>query len=360
MREIMPSTPPTNTTILARTGVLAASLVALTLALTGCDLSSASTSAPARAGSTGVISAANSATQDYNNANAAGCPRGVPLYLRAITKDQSYTGAYVALGDCYAGLGYFTDAIAQYNRAIALDPTQYGLYIKRAASDYSKGNGGGAIADLKAALQSAPVQAPTYASIASAFDGYQDFTDAILTMSKAIDLAPDNPLFYETRAQMYLHAQQSRQAYDDYQHAIKIAPSEAYKSSVYVAFSNVYLQQQNVDAALKAMERAINLQPNDPHLYVLSGDLHQQVGRLGTVSRGDGAIGLYRHALKLTSKGPDAIAAHEALGDVLVKLGQATQAIAEYWRAEGLTRDRPTRTRLTAKIKGATAAAAGS
>jgi len=333
-------------------------LIALTVALAGCALyTSAASPSTSNTSSTakGAVNQANSATQDYNTAGALGCTHGIPLYLRALTKDRSYTNAYVGLGNCYASLGYFSDAIVQYNKAIAMDPTQYGLYISRAASEYSKGNSGGAIRDLQIAMQSAPPQAPAYASIAAAFDSYADFADAVAAMNKAIGLASANPSFYEQRAQMYLHAQQSRQAYDDYQQAIKIAPSEAYKSSIYVAFANVYLQQQNVDAALRSIQHAIDLQPSDPHLYVASGDIHQQVGRLGAPGHGDGALGLYQHALILVHKGADAIAAHEASGDVLVKLGYASQAIAEYQSAARLTKDPVARARLAAKIKSAPA-----
>ncbi len=330
--------------------------VMIAVILSGCDaVNGAAPATNTSSARNSTISAANSPTQDYNNAGALGCSRGIPLYLRAITQDPSYTNAYVGLGGCYATLGDFTEAIAEYNKAIAMDPTQFGLYRLRAASEYSKGNSGSALTDLKVALQYAPPQAPTYVTIAQDFDSYQDFTDAIATVTKAIDLAPNNPTFYETRAQMYLHAQQSRQAYDDYRQAITIAPSEAYKSSIYVAFANVYLQQQNIDAALQSIQHAINLQPNDPHLYVTSGDIHQQVGRLGEVGRHDGALGLYQHALSLTRRGPNALAAYEGEGNVLVQLGQNKMAIAAYQSAKKLTKDPGTLTRLAGEIKAARA-----
>lgn len=329
-------------------------LIVFAMVLAGCTTVVDSASTVSRS-SVSVVSPSGSATQDYNTAGALPCSRGIPVYLRAITKDRSYTNAYVSLGDCYANLGYFTEAITEYNKAIAMDPTQLGLYIKRAAAQYSKGNSGSAVADLKAALLVAPTQAPTYASIASAFDAYQDFADATATMTKAINSAPDNPIYYETRAQMYLHAQQSKSAYDDYQHAITIAPSENYKSSIYVAFANVYLQQQNVDGALRSIQHAIDLQPNDPHLYVQSGDIHRQVGRLGQLGHIGGALGLYQRALDRGAKGADAIAAHEGAGNVLVQLGQTKQAVTEYQRALRLTKDSATRSRISTEIKAATA-----
>jgi len=325
-------------------------LVTLAVTLTGCASVAAQ---PVKTSAPGVSTSGN-ATTDYNTAAGLPCNRGIPVYLRAITDDPSYTNAYVGLGDCYAGLGYFTEAVTEYNKAIAMDPTQIGLYLKRAAAQYSKGNSGSAVADVKIAQQYAPSQAPTYASIASAFDAYQDFVDAIATMTKAIDIAPYNPTYYETRAQMYLHAQESVQAFDDYKRAIKIAPSENYKASIYVAFADVYLQQQNVDGALQSIQHAITLQPNDPHLYVQSGDIHRQVGRLGEPGRGNGAIGLYQHALTLVSKGPDAIAAHEGLGNIFAQLGQTKQAVAEYQSAERLAKDVATRTRISNEIKAAT------
>lgn len=297
-----------------------------------------------------VLNAANSATKDYNSASALPCNRSIPIYLRAITKDTSYTSAYVALGNCYATLGYFSEAIVEYNKAIMMDPMQVGLYIARGAAEYSKGNSGTAVADLKVALQVAPAQPPTYVSIATAFDSYQDYADAIAAMNKAISMTKSNPAFYETRASMYLHAQEPTFAYNDYQQAIRIAPSEAFKASIYIDFANVYLQQQDFDAARRAAARAIQLQSHDAHVYVQAGNIYQQAGDL------HGAVYAYQQALGLAHHGPDVEAAHEAKGDVVARLGDTKTAIGEYRLAESLTKDPGARASLANKIKAIAAA----
>jgi tetratricopeptide (TPR) repeat protein len=121
----------------------------------------------------------------------------------------------------------------------------------------------------------------------------------------------------------------------------------ASRAPIYADLANVYAQQGDVQSAERAIALAIRLAPGSAHFYVQSGDIHKDAGAAPA------ALVLYEHALHLARIGPDAAAAHEARGDVLVSLGHIKQAVAEYRAALRLLKEPRSRTTVQGKIKAA-------
>jgi protein O-GlcNAc transferase len=190
----------------------------------------------------------------------------------------------------------------------------------------------------------APPQAPTYVAIAGSFASFADFADAVTTMNKAIALVPDDPSLYEQRGGFYLQAKNFARAYQDYETASKVARFTASRATVYADLANVYDQQGDFLSAERAIALAIRLAPYSAHFYVQSGDIHKDAGAA------QAALVLYDQALHRARIGPDAEAAHEAKGDVLVSLGHIKQAVAEYRAALRLLKEPGHRTTLKGKI----------
>jgi tetratricopeptide (TPR) repeat protein len=317
----------------------------IALAVTACSVPPPSEQASAGAH---PITAAQDAAQDYNAAQAlqtAGhCARAIPLYLRALIKANLYINAYLSLGTCYQTLGSFNAALVEYDKAISVDPTNFGLYIARAGLEAVMGNTGAATDDDATAMRLAPPQAPTYVAIAASFASFADFADAVTTMNKAIALVPDDPSLYEQRGGFYLQAKDFARAYQDYETAIKVARFTASRATVYADLANVYDQQGDFQSAERAIALAIRLAPYSAHFYVQSGDIHKDAGAA------QAALVLYDQALRRARIGPDAEAAHEGKGDVLVSLGHSKQAVAEYRAALRLLKEPGRRTTLKGKI----------
>jgi tetratricopeptide (TPR) repeat protein len=208
------------------------------------------------------------------------------------------------------------------------------------------GDTGAATDDDTTALRLAPPLAPSYVAIAQSFASFADFADAVAAMTKAIALVPDNPSFYEQRGGFYLQAKDVARAYQDYETAIKVAPFGASRAAVYADLANVYDQQGDFPSAERAIAFAIRLAPYSAHFYVQSGDIHKDAGAAHA------ALVLYDQALRRARLGPDAEAAHEAKGDVLVSLGHIQQAVAEYRAALRLL-EPGHRTTVQGKIKAA-------
>jgi len=281
---------------------------------------------PASTGGT-PFPAVRAYTQAERQRAAGHCDRAIPLYQRAISSYATYVSAYVGLGFCYQPLGSYAAALATFDKAIRIDPTNYLLYFDRAGLEGQAGRMGAAIADDRAALRLSPPQVPSYLSIAYSFASFADYFDALVAMSKAIALTPSNPSLYEQRANMYLQVSEDQHAYADYRQGIRLAQSTTQRARLYTDLAVAYAGQGDYDSALGAIASAIRLQPGDAYLYVLSGNTHHEAGRLTD------ALSLYDRALHLVSTGPDAEAAHEGKGDVLVVQGRRTEAIGEYKRA---------------------------
>ena len=316
-------------------------LAVIALAMTACSVP-----APGEHASAGTRP--TTAGQDYNAAQTLAtdghCDRAIPLYLRALSKDDDFVNAYRNLGMCYQTLGSLHAALVEYDKAISVDPTNFGLYLARAGLEAVMGNTGAARDDDATALRLAPPQAPSYVAIARSFASVADFADAVRAMNKAIALVPGDPSLYEQRAEFYLQARDVARAYQDYQKAINVAPSTASRAMAYADLANVYAQQGDVRSAERAIALAIRLVPGNAHFYVQSGDIHKDAGAAHA------ALGLYDQALRRVHSGPDAAAAHEAKGDVLVSLGHMTQVVAEYRAALRLLKAPGHRATVKAKI----------
>jgi tetratricopeptide (TPR) repeat protein len=105
--------------------------------------------------------------------------------------------------------------------------------------------------------------------------------------------------------------------------------------------------QSILDSTPRAINVAIRLQPNNPGLYVRSGNIH------GDTSDLSGAISQYGWALRLGLSGFNALSADENRGDLFAQIGRTKPAIAEYRLALNRTarNDVYTLPRLTSKIK---------
>ena len=107
------------------------------------------------------------------------------------------------------------------------------------------------------------------------------------------------------------------------------------------------IRVQRFPSAERAIAFAIRLQPGSAHFHVQAGDIHKDAGAA------QAALVLYDQALRRARIGPDAAAAHEAKGDVLVSLGHIQQAVAEYRAALQLLKEPGRRTAVNGKIKAA-------
>lgn len=329
-------------------GVTACLLVAVALALTGCD--------PFNGASAGTPPP--SAAADLNQANALRqanrCDKAIPLYLRALSKDGGFISAYSGLGLCYQTIGDYGSAITTYDKAIKVDPTNFGLYQARAGAEALSGNTGAATDDLKTALRFATKQPLSYTNIAQSFISYGDWADAVMAMDKAIALTPSEPSLYKTRGDYYLQEPDNARALQDYKRAIDAAPGTA-KADYYADLAAAYHQMVGyTNSAYAALHAAIQLQPGNAAYYIQDGDYHEAANAFPQ------ALGLYNQALRIEKVGPNAELAYEGKGDVFAAQGKRKEALAAYRQAFKLTNKknpsdaRDVRPRLQGKIQGLT------
>lgn len=109
-----------------------------------------------------------------------------------------------------------------------------------------------------------------------------------------------------------------------YERAIAVDPNYAFG---YVGLGNALRESNQLEAAKVQYEQAIELNPNLPGVYWNLGNVLADLGSF------EEAIAQFRIALKLK---PDSVPVYNDLGAALLKLGSVEEAIATYNQAIGL------------------------
>ena len=65
--------------------------------------------------------------------------RAIAMYWKVIALNPSYSNAYNNLGNVYARLGRFSEAVEQYKLAIRLDPANAAIYHNLASTYNQQG-----------------------------------------------------------------------------------------------------------------------------------------------------------------------------------------------------------------------------
>jgi TolB-like protein/Tfp pilus assembly protein PilF len=188
------------------------------------------------------------------------------------------------------------EALKDFDRAIALDPGYSAAQAARARALVGIAN---------AFTPAAQLPAVHAAALAAA--------------QEAARLAPTLPEAQSTLGYVWWQAKlDAAAAAGPFEKSVQLAPGSAEILSRYGLFAT---RTGRVDAGVRALETATNLDPLNPTAY-------KTLGRgLYAVRRWPDAIAAFRHALALS---PAMTYAHASIGDGLLALGDAKGAAAEY------------------------------
>jgi tetratricopeptide (TPR) repeat protein len=144
---------------------------------------------------------------------------------------------------------------------------------------------------------------------------------AIADYSKAISLEPDNPQQFVARAGAYLRKGDIGSATKDVEAVDRLAPG---KWTSLQAHALIFMQEKQIDKAVEALTRAIDLNPDQPGLYEARGRAY-----FGTQSNGS-ALADFREALRIDPRRTDL---HRPMAVAYENLKQFDLALAEYDKA---------------------------
>ena len=293
--------------------------------------------------------------------------RAVESYRAALKIDPRFARAYAGMGRSLFEAQRYAEALAALQQALDLQPesrlaaTLY-LFMGRAARELGQLHA--AAGHFRQAFRLDPQDAEPLLELAFLLRSQQRHDQAAAVFARIRDLDPDDPETLHAIAESFRVEGHLDQAIANYHAAIRIdrefAPAHA-------GLGLVLLQAQRYAAAVDALERALDLEPELPD----AGSLHVFIGRswqeLGDPSaalqwferavridplnpkaleplamayfqerRYEEALSLYR---TLQEVRPDSARAHSNVGAALYHLGRLHEALQSFERALALEPD---------------------
>ncbi len=185
-------------------------------------------------------------------------------FRKSLEGDLPDAGAAIAVGDRFADILLWKDALAAYTRAREISPGAAPL-LKRARIHEAMEAPKPALKDLSEAVDAEPgsVEALTARGLLQLRLGMDE--EALSDLNRAFKLEPKNPELLIARAAYMARTRKPNAALDDYNAAIAASPdlAEAYNNRG-ALYANSFGDHEK---ALKDIEKAISLKPEDPGFH---------------------------------------------------------------------------------------------
>jgi len=211
-----------------------------------------------------------------------------------------------------------TNAVGDYNAAVVLQST---AHCDRAIPLYLK------------AIQENGMYVNAYRSLGDCYHVLGSDNAAIAEYNKAIAVDPRNWFLYYQRAAAEVSLGMNGQAQADYNDALRLAPPvrDTYQSIAQNGFNSF----SDFADAIKAMDKAIALSPDDPALYQARGDIYL------TAKQYTDAYNDYKKAIAVAPYKAAQASINAALASVYAGQGDYDQAFNYMRRAISLQPGNP-------------------
>jgi tetratricopeptide (TPR) repeat protein len=292
--------------------------------------------------------------QGAHDMNAGNPMAAAADFRQAIALDPSFAPAHLDLGLALLKEGKLLEAIASIRKSLELDPATPGAHLFLGIAEYQSHHEKDSIRDLNLALKEDPknTQTLTWLGIVELNSGHPE--KAVEPLDRAAELAPkdENVLDYRVQAHMAIakqsytdlfnvnpeswrlhrlnaiidsQAQDHKQAVDEYQQAIKLAPKEP---SLYEGLGWEQRALGHADLAARAFTEQLTLTPGNPIAMYNLGSAQADSGQEHA------AIPLLEQVVKIYGVPSPA---DYYLGRALAAEGKDAEAIASFLRATSLT-----------------------
>ena len=259
-------------------------------------------------------------------------PNAETALRKAADLDPRAAISHLDLGDLYmGGLKRPKEAAEAYRRAVELKPDHAGAHNGLGTALAALGRTDDAVAEFEAAAKLAPENPLPLISLGRLYSAKKDYTKALEAYDRLSKVQPDFVPALLDRGDIFMVARRDpTQAAAEYARAVKLAPKDSaaqfklgsayhalgkfddaarhYRAAIAadgryaLAYNNLAAlsaqRKQDLDGALNAAKRAIELAPNAGPFYDTLGRVHLARGEL------DPAIAAFRTAA--ATKPPDA------------------------------------------------------
>lgn len=188
-------------------------------------------------------------------------------YKRLLLLEPEQKDIHVKIGDMYAELAEYNQAIEQYN--LAQDPAapRAIVYFKIGQVSYRRGDFAEAARHYEEALR-IDNQAPMFFyELGKAYAANDQHPLATPHFQRAIELAPQNLEYHMALGQNYSKLSQLKQAITEFELCIQLAPENA---RAHGEAGRNYLRNAQLDPAIAALEKALELSGSDEYIADLA------------------------------------------------------------------------------------------
>ena len=221
---------------------------------------------------------------------------------KALTLNPNFIPALNQLAGIYEGKKDFEQAIIYYQHVVQLDPINGAAHARLARAMMAQKNIQGAITLYQKAIALQPEQrAWVYVGLGDAFNQNGQLDKVIAAYQKAIDIVPDNNRVQAKLAKAMMAKKNTQEA---------IASNQKETNA-----------QLEVEEAIVACQKDIELQPNNPDFYLRLARLYLKNGR----NQLDRVIENYQKAIKLKPNLPFHV--YQQLSLALEKQGRNEEAV---------------------------------
>lgn len=249
------------------------------------------------------------------------------LYLRiALDLKPEFPAAQLMLANLYEQSGEYGQAIAIYDGMRKGNVFYRRAQVRKALNLEAMGKREEAIAYLDHLSAEYPADAMALITKGDMLRAQEKYADAAATYSEAVARSEplkqsDWPLLY-ARGISYERAGQWPKAEEDFLQALKLEPNQPDVLN-YLGYSWL-LMNKNLKKASDYLEIAVSARPDDPHIIDSAGWARYMNGDY------TGALAALEKAIDLT---PDDATVNNHLGDVYWRLGRETEARFQWNRA---------------------------
>lgn len=212
--------------------------------------------------------------------------------------------------------GKSADALKIANEVLEKNSHDSDALVIRANIELQNGASADAIRDLRAVLRDQPDSVPLRRSLAKAYVANGQPQLAEDALHATLDIAPNDTGIRTDYALLLLQSQRADQAVAILEETVRRSPADA---EVRESLVKAYLEKKDLEAARKANDDLITLQPRSPMAAYLEGLIAQRQNRLEDSEKA------FRRALEIS---PGAIDALAALSTLQLQKGESAAAIA--------------------------------
>jgi tetratricopeptide (TPR) repeat protein len=217
------------------------------------------------------------------------------LIFRAIGDQNSEANCILSLGDVFARLLEYPQARARYEEALPI--------FRALANRLGEANSLQRLGDMAAKEKD--------------FDLAQKLYEDSISMHKEISPA-DAAVGYNNLGSLYVEQKEYTKAIQAFSHSLEIIPENAY---VLRNRAEEYIRLKQVEAAAADLERAANLEPDHPFLFLRKGDLAIIQGNY---------LEAIEHLSKATEYDPPVVEAYLSIGLAYLYLAKVEEASSAF------------------------------